>query len=359
MTQTPEQDPLDRPAGHGGGTGSPSPQPKDAVAVAAATGRLADMVADPSPAAGGDAGTVRRQIAIKIAVVAGLFIALNLWQFRVLLRLWRDPDWSHGFIIPLFSLFLIWNRRQDIAGARARPFVWALPLMLVALAAQVISFYFISNYWLCQLSMIAMLFFLVLYLVGPGVVRVVWLPVLYLALAMPIPGSLYTKFSLPLQRIAAQGSAVILRLCGVTVDVSHSHMSIWSVSGRWQELTVAEACSGMRSLMAYVALGVAWAYLEDRPVWQRVILVLAIIPVAVLCNVIRVAITCTAYYQDKPEWGQDFMHTFTGMLMLIPALAMFGLLGWALKRLFVEDDGSSDGREIGANRSVQAAEGTS
>ncbi len=334
-------------------------QTPDQVDPTATTpGRLADMVADPS-AAGSDDGALRRQTAIKIAVVAGLFLALNFWQFRVLLRLWSDPDWSHGFIIPLFSLFLIWNRREDIAAARVRPFVLALPLMLAALLAQVVSFYLISNYWLCQLSMVATLFFLVLYLAGLSVVRVVWLPVLYLALAMPIPGSLYTRVSLPLQKIAAQGSAVILRLFGVTVDVSHSHMSIWSVSGKWQELTVAEACSGMRSLMAYVALGVAWAYLEDRPVWQRVILVLSIIPVAVLCNVIRVAITCTAYYYDKPEWGQDFMHTFTGMLMLIPALLMFGLLGWALKRLFVDDDDASGSHEADARRSAQAVGGMS
>ena len=325
--------------------------------MAPATGRLADMVAE--PLVGSDGGTARRERIVKIAVIAGLFIVLNFWQFRVLLRLWSDPDWSHGFIMPLFSLFLIWHRRQDIAAVRVRPFVLALPLMLVALLAQVISFYLIGNYWLCQLCMIATLFFLVLYLTGLNIVRIVWLPIIYLALAMPIPGSLYTKVSLPLQKIAAQGSAVILRLFGVTVDVSHSHMSIWSVSGRWQELTVAEACSGMRSLMAYVALGVAWAYLEDRPVWQRVILVLAIIPVAVLCNVIRVAVTCTAYYQDKPEWGQDFMHTFTGMLMLIPALLMFALLGWALKRLFVDEDDFVDAPEADESRTTRTMEGTS
>jgi len=371
------------------------------------TGRLADMVSSPSARSG--EGTSHRETIIKIAVIAGLFAALNLWQFRVLLRLWGDPDWSHGYIIPLFSLFLIWNRRDELADAIARPFdrptplqeivavlvaalavtlcvvlnlymlhvfrgLWGLgsrvlstlgglgvlvadgwlisrylkyfPPMriaragfMLALLAQVISFYLISNYWLCQLSMVAMLFFLVLYLAGPNVIRVLWLPILYLSLAMPVPGSLYSRVSLPLQNIAAKGSTGILTMFGIKVNVTASHLRIWSeIGNRWHGVTVAEACSGMRSLLAYVALGVAWAYLEDRPVWQRVVLVLSIIPVAVFCNVIRVAITCMAYWQDRPEMGRDFMHTATGMLMLIPALALFVFLGWILKRLFVEEE---------------------
>lgn len=315
-------------------------------------GRLADLVAKPAAHAD-DAGS-RREIAIKIAVIGALFVGLNFWQFRVLLRLWSDPDWSHGYIIPLFSLFLVWNRREDLSGAKSTVFVLALPLMILALLAQAVAFYLISNYWLCQLSMVATLFFLVLYLAGLRMIRILWLPILYLALAMPVPGALYSKVSLPLQNIAAQGSAMILRICGVKVAVSSSHLSIWSVSNQWQELTVAEACSGMRSLMAYVALGVAWAYLEDRPVWQRVVLVVSIVPVAVLCNVVRVAITSAAYYQDRPEWGQDFMHTFTGMLMLIPALLLFLLLSWTLKRLFVEDDHEADGGQAGVSTEAQA-----
>ena len=317
--------------------------------LAGQTGRLADLVARPVVRLAGQGS--RRETITKIAVLGGLFAAFNFWQFQVLLRGWGDPDWSHGYIIPLFSLFLIWNRREDLAAASPRAFILALPLMILALLAQAISLFLIGNYWLCQLSMVAMLFFLVLYLTGPNVIHILWLPILYLALAMPIPGSLYTKVSLPLQKVAARGSAIILGLFRVSVDVRHSHLSIRSVSGQMRELTVAEACSGMRSLMAYVALGVAWAYLEDRPIWQRVVLVVSIIPVAVFCNVIRVAITSSAYYYDRPEWGQEFMHTFTGMLMLIPALLLFLLLSWVLNRVFIDEpddpQGESESRHAG------------
>jgi exosortase len=101
----------------------------------------------------------------------------------------------------------------------------------------------------------------------------------------------------------------------------------------------------MRLLMAFVALGVAMAYLTDRPIWQRLILVATVVPIAVMCNVLRVTITCTAYVIDKKEWGQEFMHDFTGMLMLIPAMAMLWAIGWLLSHLIVEvevDEARSD-----------------
>lgn len=319
------------------------------------SGSLADMVAVPTSASASSGAA--KVLAIKIAVLTGLFVVLNYWQFRTLVVTWLDnANWSHGFIIPLFSLFLLYNRREELFSARSRPCLWALPLMILALMAQVVSFHPISNYWLCQLSMVAVLFFLVLYLAGTSVMRVAWLPILYLAIAMPISGAVYTRISVPLQELAAQGSAAILQVCGVQMQVTASHLSIKSISGNWHELTVAEACSGVRSLMAYVALGVAWAYLEDRPVWQRVTLVIAIVPVAIVCNIIRVTITCTAYVVDRVELGQKFMHTFTGMLMLIPALIMFLLLSWTLKRLFLEsdEDDEDDGQDAEASPEARA-----
>ena len=301
------------------------------------SGRLADLVAAPTD--GGPARSTAVPTAVKIGVLAVLFCLLNLWQFRNLVLAWlEDANWSHGYIIPLFSLFLLYNRREELLSAPRRTCLWALPLMILALMVQMVSFFPISNLWLCELSMVAVLFFLVLYLLGPGVMRITWLPILYLVLAMPVPGTLYTRVSYPLQELAAQGSTLILRACGVEINVAASNLTIISSSGVLRELTVAEACSGMRSLMAYVALGVAWAYLENRPIWQRLVLVASIIPVAVLCNILRVSITCTAYVVDRPELGQKFMHTFTGMLMLIPALLLFLLLSWTLKRLFVEEE---------------------
>ena len=97
--------------------------------------------------------------------------------------------------------------------------------------------------------------------------------------------------------------------------------------------------------MAFMALGVAWAYLEYRPVWQRVVLVASAVPIVLLCNVLRVATTCLMYVLDQPELGKDFMHEFVGLLMLIPAAGMLWVLSRLLKAFFVEetDEAEADG----------------
>lgn len=314
------------------------------------------MVAE--PLGRDDGGTSHRETLIKIAVIGGLLVALNFWHLYLLPRALSNPNWSHGYIIPLFSLFLIWSRRDELAAARKRACIWAVPMILLALLGQVIGFYALNrHYWFCRMCMVAMLFFLVLYLTGPDVIRVLWLPILYLALAIPLSRTAYEGLSVPLQNIAAKGSAGILAVFNIDIKVVASGLTIVSDEGYKHKVVVAEQCSGMRSLLAYVALGVAWAYLENRPVWQRIVLVASIIPVAIFCNVVRVAITCLAYYYDQPQLGEKFMHTATGMLMLVPALALFILLGWILKRLFVDEEQPSHDGPGGQQQGTAAREG--
>ena len=279
----------------------------------------------------------------KVAVLGGLFAWLNWWQFRRLISVWRDDvNWSHGFMIPLFSLYLLYSRREELLAAPRRVCLLGLPIFIGGVLMSLLGFYPISNTWLSQLSMVITLFGLVLYLAGPGVMRYAWLPILYLALAMPIPTILYTRIATPLQNLAAVVSTNIMMMLNVQVEVSASNIKLLSHSGQEYSVTVAEACSGMRSLLAFVALGVAWAYLEARPLWQRVVLVLSAVPVAVLLNIVRVTITGWMYVIDRPELGQKFMHEFMGMMMLAPALAIFWGLSYCLRHLFVEVDEDDD-----------------
>jgi exosortase len=310
----------------------------------AALSSLADMVVAPisAPAALSRAG------AVKIAVMAALFAAMNWWQFGPLVDIWRtDPNWTHGFIIPLFSLYLIYSRWGEIMSAERRVCLLGLPIMLGGIVLTLLGYYPIGTLWISQLSMIVVIFGLVLYLVGPSVMRLAWLPILYLSLAMPIPEMLYNSIALPLQNLAAASSTILLQVFGVQINATASRLDVTSLAGQEHTLTVAEACSGIRSLIAYVALGVAWAYLEYRPIWQRVVLVASAIPIAILLNVVRVTVTCLMYVIDRPEWGQDFMHEFMGMIMLAPALLLMWLLGRLLQNLFVEveDDTKDSVRE--------------
>jgi exosortase len=274
---------------------------------------------------------------VKIGVLAVLFVALNGWQFPALKDKWvHDPNWTFGFIIPLFSLYLLYARWGEFMDAQRRVALTGLPLMVLSVVFIVVSYVFFRVRWLSNLGMVALLLSLVIYLGGWQVAKLAWLPIAFLAFAMPFPEMLYTRIAVPLQELAAHVSALVLKMSGAVIQVTASALTITSVTGQIHHVTVAEACSGVRSLIAFVAMGVAWAYLVRRPIWQRVVIVLAAVPIAILCNVLRVTITCGMFVVDQPEMGEGFMHEFTGMLMLAPALVVFWALGKLLESLFVE-----------------------
>lgn len=313
----------------------------------ASPGSLAEMVQPDQTI--GFTDSFGRDALIKIGVLAILLVALHFKLIDVMVRKWiSDSNWTHGFIIPLFSIYLLYIRRMELYVARRKVCFLGLALMLICLfgGMYVVLRRVPGSYWLAQMSMVVMLFGLVLYLGGWSVIRTTWLPILFLFFALPIPELLYSRIAVPLQNIAASGAVTILEILSVKITSEASALTVTGhYTGFEHKLTVAEACSGMRLLMAFCALGVAMAYLDYKPIWQRLVLVAAAIPIAVFCNVIRVAITCWMYHIDKPELGQDFMHTFTGILMLIPAFGLLWLLAWILHRIFVEEESPGDGHE--------------
>jgi len=276
---------------------------------------------------------------LKVGVLAALLAALQYRFVEPMVAAWRsDPNWSHGFIIPLFSLYLLFSRRDELKRVKRHVCLAGLALVILGLVGEFSSLYVLKNFWGSQLSMLLVLFGLVLYLAGPSVIRITWLPIVYLVFAIPLPEMLYNRIALPMQNLAAQGSMLMLRAAGVNITSDASALHLISRSGLPQELTVAEACSGMHLLMAFMALGVAMAYLDNKPLWQRLILVCAGVPIAIFCNVLRVAITAWMFYIDKAEMGTGFMHAFTGIVMLIPALVMLWLLARILKMMIIEVD---------------------
>lgn len=284
-----------------------------------------------------------RTIWFKILVIAVLFAGMNWWQFVKLVQGWLgDANWTHGFIIPLFSLYLLYVWRDEIARTPRKICFWGLPVILLALLMLVAGFEPLKNDWIKQISMPLLIWGIVLYLAGWKVAKITAVPIFFLLFAMPLPGSWYGRIALPLQNLAARMSGGVLQVMGVELSVSQSYMEIISRTGIKHELLVAEACSGVRSMMAFFALGVALAYIEERPMWQRVIMVGAALPITIFCNILRVTATSYMFYIDKPELGQDFMHTFTGMLLLIPALILLFALGKLLQAMIVEEEDESD-----------------
>ena len=285
----------------------------------------------------------------RVAILAVLFVFLNFQSLqRLVLKWYSDPNWSHGFLIPLFSIYFVLIHRDRVSAAMesGKPSWVGLIALIGAIGAVFFAFYYQSDF-LREISMLAVLVSMVLFLGGWAVLKACWLPLAFLLFAIPIPYSLplpfvddYQGFLGALQKAAAVAGVYVLKLFGVDafnrgVLVSMEFMR----DGQLIEhtLNVEEACSGIRSLIAFFAIAVAMSYLSDRPNWQRVIMALSAIPIAIFCNMLRVGGTGLIYRFGKPEWATGFLHKFEGMAMLVPAMLLLLGLGYFLNQLFIEE----------------------
>ena len=273
---------------------------------------------------------------IKIAVIAGLIYWFFNNQIYGVVNRWADPSWSHGFLIPLFSLYFLNQRKNEILSVTPRPSY----IGLFGLISCIFFFFINRSYfhigYFQQLVVLAAIFSCILLLGGWVLIRHTWLPTLYLFFAIPLPEVLYKKVTIPMRIFASQIAEAILNIVpdlnakssGVVIDIVYKGQPLET------SLNVAEACSGMRLLMAFLALGVAMAYLHKRPMWHRFVLLASTVPIAILCNVVRVTITCFIYIW-KAEYAQGIYHDMLGMLMLPLAFGLYGGLAWFLSNLFV------------------------
>jgi len=301
---------------------------------------------------------------LKIVILAALLCVLFRSELQEVVHLWlTDPSWSHGFLIPLFSLYFIHQRRREILGLeyvrdplaelfqshglgrlpanQTRPNYLGLLLLLGILAFYVFNVVSPAGYaYFRPLSVIAAIGAVVLFLGGWRLVRYTWLPIAFLVFAVPLPRRYYVGLTMPMRQIAASVATALLNLVhGVDATASGVVIDIVYKGHRLEPpLDVAEACSGMRLMMAFLALGVAMAYLHYRPMWQRVVLLLSTVPIAMLCNIIRVTVTGFIYVLAEPEYTQGIYHDMLGLAMLPLAFAFYGLLATFMSSLFIEEE---------------------
>jgi exosortase len=286
-----------------------------------------------------------------IAVLGLAFVLLHEEFIRRMALASKDPNWSHIIIVPLISIYYIVQHKQRLAAMPRRICWWGLPILLLGIYSYMWWIFPGRNDMLRGYSMILSLFGLTLFLLGPQPMKVLWFPIAYLILAVKIPDSLWERIANRLQDIAADGAGFLLQAFAVFIDFEPSKTGNTIVlkfmrDGLWVEegLNIAEACSGLRMLMAFIALGVALAFLWDRAWWQRLIMIAMAIPIALAVNIGRVTALGLIYLFDK-KYAQGDFHIFVGMLMLIPAAGLFLLLGWVLDRIIVRDPNAKPASE--------------
>jgi len=278
---------------------------------------------------------------IKMVIIGGLLCFLFRNEIGGIIHLWlTDASWSHGFLIPLFSLYFINQKKSCVLNLQAKPNYLGLFFLLCSILFYFFNIVSPAGYaYFRSISMIAALAAVVLFLGGWRLIKYTWLPIAFLVFAVPLPQRYYVGMTMPMRHLAAAIAASLLSLVGgleatasgVVIDVVYKGQRLEPA------LNVAEACSGMRLLMAFLALGVAMAYLHYRPIWQRIILLVSTIPIAIFCNIVRVAVTGFIYVLIHPKYTQDIYHDMLGMATLPLAFGLYGFLAWFMSSLFVEE----------------------
>ncbi len=264
--------------------------------------------------------------------VSGIGLLLLLMYWKIAAKLVTDwyqiPDYSHGFLVPFFALFLLWDKRPKLRTMVVEP-TWAgLPLLLVGVVTLFFGVYG-AELFLSRISFVLIVSGLVWTFCGRPILREVFFPLGVLVLAIPFPEIVFNQITFPLQLLASRAASALLPLLGVPVFREGNVIQLPVM-----KLEVAEACSGIRSLMSLFTLAVFYGYFLERTTLRRWVMALASIPIAVCANSLRIVGTglCVQYWD--PSKAEGFFHEFSGWVMFVISLTCLYFLHRILRLIW-------------------------
>ncbi len=238
-----------------------------------------------------------------------------------LIRQWaHDDDYSHGFFVVPLALYFAWERRGALQRATRRPSTLGLALLAFGLLC-FLAGQFGSELFLTRVSLVAVVAGIVLFVAGTEHLRILAFPIAFLLLMVPLPAIVFNHIAFPLQILASRLGETAIAAGGIPVLREGNVLLLPN-----KALEVAEACSGIRSLITLLTLAIVLGYFLERRTSVRIAIALASVPIAVLANAARVAGTGLASYWISPAAADGFFHTFSGWVVFVVALA--GLLAF-------------------------------
>ena len=265
---------------------------------------------------------------VSVGTLSGLSLIL---YGQVLVRLvdqwWSDPDYGHGFIVPLFAGYVIWQERDRLARITLRPAGIGLAVVFGALGLLLVGTLG-AELFISRFSFLVLLTGMVLFLGGWQLLQALSFPLGYLILMIPLPAIIYNQITFPLQLIASRFASTCLRGGGVPVLREGNLIILPNYT-----LEVVEACSGIRSLLSLIALAIAYGYFVEKRWWVRILLVVLMFPIAVVSNGLRVMGTGFLTYGWGPESAEGFFHAFSGWLIFVTAMLMLFSAHWLIGRV--------------------------
>lgn len=283
--------------------------------------------------------------------------AVAFVYFAVLMKLsrdwWNDENYSHGLLVPFIIGFIIWQERKRFTERQSTRALWfgavCVSFALIALWAGTAG----AELFVQRASLLLMLAGVVIYFFGFRILGALSVPMLLLALAIPIPQIVFNKIAFPLQLFASKCAVAAMQFLEIPVLRQGNVIELMPLGAKEpKRLAVVEACSGIRSLMTLVTLAVVYAYFTrpnrsagDPPAggrrpayrtfgfWRSVILIASAVPIAILTNAGRVSGTGVLAHYYGTKVADGFFHSFSGWVIYLVAAALLFATGWALDRV--------------------------
>lgn len=269
---------------------------------------------------------------IKIAILLIVWVATFSPIYPELVRDWfGHSDNSHAILVPFISLFFIWQRKNELQSTPFDGSAWGVIILGASLLVYIAS-YGGGLAFPARVAMVASLFGLVWFCFGIGFIRILVFPICFLLFMVPVPSSLLSFVSMPLQLMATQISASLIGGCSIPVYREGNMLYFVET-----QLEVAEACSGIRSIVSLTMLSLVFCYLSREGWLRKVLLVAVAIPIAFLANIVRVTGTgvLAHFYGDRVARG--FLHEFSGFVIFAFGFALLFAVFSLTKRKKVDD----------------------
>jgi exosortase len=270
----------------------------------------------------------KRHEIVQVFVLVSSFIILYSHTVLEMIKNWnRDDNFSHGFLIPVISAFMIWKKRHLLAQQKMDPSAWGVVFILCAMCMHIVGA-ISGEVFTIRTSLIVCIIGTVIFLFGFRTFLLICIPVLYLFFMIPIPKIIWNQISFPLQILAAKLASSVIQLLGIAILREGNVLHLSNTT-----LEVVDACSGLRSLTSLLALSAAFAYLTSLRMISRMSLFLSAIPIAVVVNIMRLTTTAVLAMYIGPEAANGFLHDISGILVFIIACSLLYGLQNVLSRI--------------------------
>jgi exosortase len=268
---------------------------------------------------------------------------VNAWKLTAMLSVWvaafypiipdmvtawfKHSDNSHAVLVPLVSLYFLWEKRAEISRIPSQGSNAGLILLILCLLFYILSFIGGIAFF-CRLALVTSLIAIVWSCMGTAILRSLAFPLGFLFFMIPVPDTLLGMVSFPLQLVATKISAELIGYC--TIPIYREGNMLFFIN---TQLEVAEACSGIRSIMSLTMISAIFAYISPGVIWCRVVLVVAAIPIAFIANILRVTGTGILAHFFGDRVARGFLHDFSGLAVFLFGLIILFALYEVLKKI--------------------------